>query len=109
MKLRAEISEWPDASTRNGVYLTNDTGDQCYAFAPFGKSDLKWFKNPLKLDLKYRKFIDLWKVPDEPVIPDGIKEVGSKGNVYYVTEDGCSCQGFKFRGTCKHWEKHYGV
>lgn len=108
MKLRAEISEWSDG-TRNGVYITNDSGDKIHAFAAHGQSIFKWFKNPIQIDLRHRKFLDLWKFPEEPVgEPEGHKEVGSKGDVYYVTENACTCQGFKYRGTCKHWEKHYG-
>lgn len=107
MKLRAEISEWSD-DTKNGVYLTNDSGDQCYAYAPFGISTLKYFKNPITINLRYRKFLDLWRIPEEEAEPEGIKEIGSKGNAYYVTENSCTCSGFKYRGTCKHWEKHYG-
>ena len=102
MKLRAEISTWSD-NTKNGVYLTDDSGEQCYAYAPYGINVLKYFKNPIKIDLRYRKFLDLYKF-DASNKPPGIEVRGSKGDVYYVDNGKCTCQGFKFRGVCKHVE-----
>ena len=100
MKLRAEISTWSD-NTKNGVYLTDDSGERCYAFARHGSSELKYFKNAIKLDLRYRKFIDLYRFDGEEK-PPGIEVRGSKGAVYYVNDGKCTCPGFKFRGVCKH-------
>ncbi len=100
MKLRAEITEWSEPYMKNGVYLTNDAGDKTYAFAKHGSNEFMWFKNPIRTDLKYRKFIDLWRFDTEEDL--GKKVVGSKGDVYYVKDGQCSCPGFKYRGECKH-------
>ncbi len=99
MKLRAEISTWTD-TTKNGVYLTDDSGDNCYAFAPHGSNELKYFKRPIRIDQRRRQFIDLYKFDGEK--PPGIEVHGSKGAVYYVHDNKCTCPGFKFRGVCKH-------
>ena len=99
MKLRAEISTWSEPYMKNGVYLTNDSGDLCYAFARHGSNQLVYSKNPIRLDLRHRKFIDLYKFDDEP---EGKKVIGSKGDVYYVNNGQCTCPGFKYRGECKH-------
>lgn len=100
MKLRAEISEWSD-STKNGVYLTDDSGEMCYAFARHGSNELVYSKNPIRLNLRYRKFIDLFQFDDEKEA--GIKVAGSKPGVFYTVLDGkCNCPGFKYRGFCKH-------
>lgn len=102
MKLRAEISTWSDG-TKNGVYVTNDTGDKVHAFAPYGSREFKWFKNPIQIDLKHRKFLDLFIFDGEKT--DGIKVAGSKPGVFYTVLDGrCDCPGFKYRGFCKHVE-----
>lgn len=100
MKLRAEISTWEDAFIKNGVYLTNDSGDKMYAFAKHGSTELKYFKSPISIDLKYRKFIDLYRFDTEEDL--GRKVIGSKGDVYYVKDGKCTCTGFKYRGECKH-------
>ena len=102
MRLRAEISTWSD-NTKNGVYLTDDSGDKCFAFARHGSSELKYFKNPITIDTRHRQFIDLYKFDAEN---EGVKVAGSKPGVYYTVLEGrCSCPGFKFRGFCKHVEK----
>jgi hypothetical protein len=98
VKLRAEVTEWSD-STKNGVYLTNDSGDKVYGFAKMGTMDIKYFIKPLSIETRGRKFLDLYKWDSEE---QGKKIVGSKGDVYYVLDGKCTCPGFKFRGVCKH-------
>lgn len=100
MKLRAEITEWSDVNVKNGVYLTNDSGDKVYGYSKKGSSDIQMFKLPITINTKGRKFIDLYKYDVEELV--GKKVVGSKGDVYYVTDGKCTCPGFKFRGSCKH-------
>ena len=100
MKLRAEISTWSEPYMKNGVYLTNDTGDLCYAFAKHGSTELIFSKNPIRIDLKHRKFLDLYRFDMEEDL--GRKVIGSKGDVYYVKDGKCTCTGFKYRGECKH-------
>lgn len=98
MKLRAEITEWVD-NVKNGVYLTNDSGDKVYAFAKKGSIELQWLIKPMSIETRGRKFLDLYKWDS---IEQGKKVVGSKGDVYYVVDGKCSCPGFKYRGVCKH-------
>lgn len=100
MKLRAEISEWSEPWMKNGVFITNDSGQKCYAFASHGSSEFKWFKAPITMDLKYRKFIDLFifEVDEDR----GVEVKGSKGAVYYVKNGKCTCPGYQYRGDCKH-------
>jgi hypothetical protein len=82
-----------------------------YAFKAKGAGDIKVFKNPIRIDLRGRKFVV------NPVqFATGVKEPepegrywivkGSKGDEYKVTDVNgnlsCTCSGFKFRGKCKH-------
>lgn len=99
MKVRAEITEWSDIDVKNGVYITNDTGDKVFGFAKKGSSEITMFKKPLTIETRGRKFIDLYKWEEE----QGIKVASSKPGVYYFVLDGkCTCPGFKYRGECKH-------
>lgn len=112
MKWFAETTDWKD-STPNGVYLLDDSKSKMYAFKPFGTGEIKVFKNPIRIDVRGRKFAvnqEQYKTRVEEEVPEGrVFEVkGSKGDVYKVTElngnYSCSCSGFKFRGKCKHAE-----
>jgi hypothetical protein len=110
MKWFAETTQWND-NTPNGIYLLDDSKSKMYAYRSPRDATIKVFKNPIRIDLRGRKFqvnsvqftTDL-KEPD----PEGrVTEVrGSKGDVYRVTElngnYSCTCSGFKFRGDCKH-------
>lgn len=102
MKVRAEVSKWEDSFMQNGVYLTNDNGDKMYGFAKHGSHEFKYFKNPIMINLRYRKFIDLFKFDIEEDEDLGKKVIGSRGDVYYVRDGMCTCAGFKYRGECKH-------
>jgi uncharacterized Zn finger protein len=61
------------------------------------------FKNPIDFFAKGRTFEVLRKVDEQR---PGIAVKGSKGDVYYVTNENneykCTCVGFKYHGTCKH-------
>lgn len=100
MKLRAEITEWSEIAVKNGVYITNDSGDKVYGFAKQGALDFMMFKKPLAIETRGRKFLDLYRFDENQ--EEGIKVVGSKGDMYYVLDGKCTCPGFKFRGDCKH-------
>lgn len=110
MKWFAETTDYRD-TTPNGVYLLDDSKSKMYAFRPFGTGSIKVFKNPIRIDLRGRKFtinsVQFKTKLKEPE-PEGrvIEVTGSKGDVYKVTElngnYSCSCSGFKFRGDCKH-------
>jgi len=110
MKWFAETTDYKD-TTPNGVYLLDDSKSKMYAFKPFGTGAIKVFKNPIRIDMRGRKFAInsvQFKTTVEPEVPEGrvIEVQGSKGDVYKVTEFNgnlsCTCSGFKFRGDCKH-------
>ena len=110
MKWFAETTDYKD-STPNGVYLLDDGKSKMYAFRPRGTGEIKVFKNPIRIDLRGRKFavnsVQFKTKLKEPE-PEGRVFVvtGSKGDKYTVNEVrgswSCTCSGFKFRGECKH-------
>ena len=110
MKWFAETTDYKD-STPNGIYLLDDGKSKMYAFRPFGTGTIKVFKNPIRIDLRGRKFavnsVQFKTELKEPEPEGRVIEVrGSKGDIYQVTElNGnlsCTCSGFRFRGDCKH-------
>ena len=110
MKWFAETTDYKD-SVPNGIYLLDDSKSKMYAFKARGTEAIKVFKNPIRIDVRGRKFKvnDVqYKTKLREEEPEGrVWEVkGSKGDVYKVSElNGnwsCTCSGFKFRGDCKH-------
>lgn len=109
MKFYQETTNWRD-SIPNGTYLLNDSKTKMYAFIRAGSKSVFKFKNPIQIDTRGRTFKEVkntfgYKIQEDNTNPKWeIK--GSKGDTYIVerTENGliCSCQGFKFRGKCKH-------
>lgn len=99
MKILREVTKWDNEYNIGGhIYHINDNG-MLVAFD--NGSGLVKFKVPKRFDRARRKFETVDFIPDE--LPPGAKRyVGSKGAVYIVTKDSCSCSGFKFRGKCKH-------
>ena len=110
MKWFAETTDYKD-KVPNGIYLLDDSKAKMYAFRPRGTGDIKVFRNPIRIDVRGRKFVV------NPVqFATGVKEPepegrtwtvkGSKGDVYKVTDANgllsCTCSGFRFRGDCKH-------
>jgi hypothetical protein len=110
MKWFAETTDYRD-NTPNGVYLLDDGKSKMYAFRPFGTGEIKVFKNPIRIDLRGRKFtvnsVQFRTELTEPE-PEGrvFTVTGSKGDTYTVNEVrgswSCTCSGFRFRGECKH-------
>lgn len=104
MEAVKEITEWADGSASNHTYLLD--GTKMVAYIPFGKKKAFYFKNPITIDKRGRKFEKLKKNPFKEVKQDPslIEVQGSKGNIYYVDPEAktCTCSGFTFRGTCKH-------
>lgn len=110
MKWFAEITEWKGTAP-NHVYLMDDAKSKMFAYVPTGSGHPTIFKAPIRIDVRGRKFklntvqFEL-EIQAEP--PEGrVWEVqGSKGDVYKVSEVrgqlSCTCNGFKFRGDCKH-------
>jgi hypothetical protein len=110
MKWFAETTDYKDA-VPNGIYLLDDAKTKMYAFRPRGTGEIKTFLNPIRIDVRGRKFqvnpVQFRTALKEPE-PEGrtwtVK--GSKGDEYLVTElrgnFSCTCSGFRFRGDCKH-------
>ncbi len=110
MKWFAETTDWKDA-TPNGIYLLDDSKTKMYAYRSPRDTTIKVFKNPIRIDLRGRKFVInsvQFKTKLKEPEPEGrvIEVRGSKGDLYKVTElNGnwsCTCSGFRFRGECKH-------
>jgi hypothetical protein len=110
MKWFAETTDYKD-NTPNGIYLLDDGKSKMYAFRARGTEAIKVFKNPIRIDVRGRKFVV------NPVqFKTGLKEPepegrtwtvkGSKGDEYKITEVNgnlsCTCSGFRFRGDCRH-------
>jgi hypothetical protein len=112
MKWFAETTVWND-STPNGIYLLDDSKSKMYAFRPGHGGEIKTFKNPIRIDVRGRKFVInpvQFKTKLKEEEPEGRMWVvkGSKGDEYKVTEVNgnlsCTCSGFRFRGKCRHAE-----
>ena len=106
MEALRETTVWEGVDYRqpNHIYLFD--GSKAIAYIKWGEGEPEFFKNPMAIDKRGRKFvpadIKLFKVKK---VKSNVREVqGSKGNVYQVNdEEGtCTCPGFTFRGTCKH-------
>jgi hypothetical protein len=112
MKWFAETTDYRD-SVPNGIYLLNDSKDKMYAFKAWGTEAIKVFKNPIRIDLRGRKFVVnpvQFKTKLKEEEPEGRYWIvkGSKGDEYRVSESGgnfnCTCSGFRFRNQCRHVE-----
>jgi hypothetical protein len=108
MQALKETTVWEQPSP-NHTYLLD--GDRLVAYIREGTSEAYYFKQPIKgFSKSGRKFVLLednpFDTPQEPEPMPWIRKVqGSKPGVFYTvnTEElTCTCQGFTFRGTCKH-------
>ena len=110
MKWFAETTDYRDA-IKNGVYLLDDSKSKMYAFRSPVTDSIKVFRNPIRMDMRGRKFMVnpvQFKTQVSAPEPEGrtwtVK--GSKGDEYKITELAghlnCTCSGFRFRGECKH-------
>lgn len=108
MQAMKETTVWENTSQTNHIYLLD--GDKMLAYIRKGTEDEFWFKNPIRIDKRGRKFEP---VKTNPFTGLGgriqnLKEIdGSKGQKYIVNLDDntCTCPGFTFRGKCKHVEQ----
>ena len=99
MIVAAEQTVWAEGSVKNGIYMLSDDMSKMFGFAKHGTTDFQMFKRPISIDPKGREFLTLHKEADPQ---PGKKVEGSKGAVYYVHDNKCTCPGFKYRGFCKH-------
>ena len=106
MEAVVETTVWSDSKNMNHTYLLD--GMKMIAYIKVGDNVPFYFKKPITIDKRGRKFIPLKVNPFKAVKEKStiIKVSGSKGNIYSIdTEDKtCTCQGFTFRSTCKHLE-----
>jgi len=109
MKVFQETTAW-ETNTPNHIYFLDDSKSKMYAYIKFGEGTPFRFKNPIRIDVRGRKFLEVpnqwgFTMDDQP-LGQTWKITGSKGDVYTVTDESgtltCSCSGFKFRGACKH-------
>jgi len=101
-----EITVWEDNNTLiNHTYLLE--GDKMHAYIRYGTDKEIWFKKPIQIDKRGRKFEELKDNPFSGIggtIATTKEIIGSKGQKYIVNleENTCTCPGFTFRGACKH-------
>jgi len=83
-------------------------GTNLVAYVKVNEQAAYYFKQPIKgFDKRGRKFapgnINLFT---EKKAQNGRTVIGSKGQTYTVTADGCTCPGYVYRATCKHMAEH---
>ena len=100
-----ETTSW-STGTPNHIYFLSNNKTKMYAYINALTGEGKIFKVPMEFSAKGRTFDIIRKVDDQA---KGIAVTGSKGDVYYVTQESgqykCTCTGYKYHGTCKHIEK----
>jgi hypothetical protein len=110
MKWFAETTDYKDA-IKNGIYLLDDSKSKMYAFRSPVTNSIKVFRNPIRMDMRGRKFtVNPEQFPTQVAEPEPEGRVwtvtGSRGDTYQVNEVrgnwSCTCSGFRFRGECKH-------
>lgn len=98
-----ETTTWDDPRIVNHIYFLTDNKRYILAYIQGDTGESKIFSKPMEISLKGRTYDVLRKVDDSD---PGIPVLGSKGDVYYVTESqgkySCTCTGFQYHGTCKH-------
>jgi hypothetical protein len=109
MQALLETTVWPNGATPNHTYLLD--GDRLVAYIQQGTTEPKYFKQPIRgFSKSGRKFVALEDNPfgappaAEPM-PWIKKVAGSKPGVFYTVnteENTCTCQGYTYRGSCKH-------
>lgn len=109
MQALRETTIWPNKATPNHMYLLD--GTNLVAYIRQGTREPTYFKQPIRgFSKSGRKFVELTDNPFGTVkqadVMPWIKRVqGSKPGVFYTVnteEMTCTCQGYTFRGTCKH-------
>jgi hypothetical protein len=111
MEAVVETTEWSDKSVLgNHTYLFD--GSKMVAYVKRGETVPFYFKNPITIDKRGRKFVIAKPNPFKAIKEKDtiIKVSGSKGQVYSVDTEAktCSCMGFGFRGKCRHLSELLG-
>jgi hypothetical protein len=110
MQVLWETTEWAD-STANNVYFMDDSKSKMYAYVARGSMDVFRFKNPIRVDMRGRSFVNIpniwhYESPEEETVKTEWTFEGSTGAKYIVRKDGtsynCTCPGYTYRGDCKH-------
>ena len=114
MKAFQEITEWDcEFAVPNHVYFLSDSKDKMYGYVQSGTDIVQTMRTPYRFHTRGRKFKEIpntWNFGVEEVSETRGKEhkvLGSKGNVYTVTDDhgawSCTCPANKWqKGECKH-------
>lgn len=98
-----EVTNW--LPVYNHTYLFD--GSSAVAYIKSGDTQPIYFKKPLNIDQRRRKFVALAINPFNQVVSNNRTwRVKSKNNTYIVTleEDkfSCSCVGFQYHRKCRH-------
>jgi hypothetical protein len=118
MKFFKETTVWDSVTAQNHIYYLSDDKSKMVGYIKNSTTDLFKFKNPISIDLRGRKFVELTDKKTEPdSVYFGKKEKpksdiitvqGSNGKEYFIEKVGarytCTCPGFVFRNKCKHIE-----
>lgn len=104
MEAVVETTIWNDSNLANHTYLFD--GSKMVAYISVGSTTPFYFKKPITIDKRGRKFVAVSPNPFKAVKEKStiIKVSGSKGNIYSIDTEAktCTCPGFLYRSTCKH-------
>lgn len=104
-----EVTDWAEGMNCSHTYLMD--GDKALGYMKWHTGPAEYFKNPMTLDKRRRKF-EVLKVnpftdyaPKQEKDPNIVEVKGSNGTVYSVDKINrtCTCPSSRFRkGECKH-------